>query len=215
MKKQQEDFGLELQRSYDRWNYLYKHGGSDPFWEDGGNLNLVRNHICYYREKIKESMPEENYPAVFFQDIPPEVDSKYMARPDEIRAAARVSLSRYKADPNFQYILEHREDFTPRTRDKLCIDAVIGYATGLEHFIKEDSLLEMRRHEHSEHYLESFERLVRTMKNTPPETVQCSMFSFLDGFQSESETDEGENEDYYDDWNDEFADSENDDYAEM
>ena len=45
----------ELLHSYDekildsqkRWNYLKKNGGSSPFYADGCDLNLVRNHIIY------------------------------------------------------------------------------------------------------------------------------------------------------------------------
>ena len=33
---------------------------------------------------------------------------------------------------------------------------VLGYVTGLRSFIKNGSLVEMRRHEHPEHYQESF-----------------------------------------------------------
>lgn len=30
-KEKKEDYEKELQACYDRWNYLYQHGGSDPF----------------------------------------------------------------------------------------------------------------------------------------------------------------------------------------
>ena len=43
-----------LEKAYERWDLLYKNGGSDPFWCDGTNLNLVRNHILYYREQCEE-----------------------------------------------------------------------------------------------------------------------------------------------------------------
>lgn len=150
-----------------RWQQLYEKGGSDPFWEDGVNLNLVRNHIIYYRRKFEENPTLFGFPDVYYKEIPPEVDNYYMARPDEIRAAAKVSLAKYKADPNYRYILSHYEDFTPKTRNKLSIDNVIGYATGLESYIKEDKLVGMRRHEHYEHYLQSFEDCAQRMQATP------------------------------------------------
>ncbi len=43
-----------LEKAYERWDLLYKNGGSDPFWCDRTNLNLVRNHILYYREQCEE-----------------------------------------------------------------------------------------------------------------------------------------------------------------
>jgi hypothetical protein len=177
MKKQQEDYATELQKSYDRWAYIYEHGASDPFWEDGMNLNLVRNHIFYYRGKIEENFAPEDYPAAYFKELPPEVEPKYMARQDEIRAAAKTSLARYKTDPSYQYIRRHRDDFSPKTLKKLSVDNVIGYATGLEHAIAKDDLVTMRRHERPDGYLESFTSCARKMRETPSEEVQLSLFS--------------------------------------
>ncbi|MFA6730001.1 MAG: hypothetical protein WC152_01040 [Candidatus Izemoplasmatales bacterium] len=176
-RKPQINYVAELQKDHERWVYLYEHGGSDPFWSDGCNLGLVRNHIINDRRRIEENYAPEDYPDIYFKEIPPEVDRDYMARPDEIRAAAKVSLARYKADPNYQYICHHRDDFSSGTQKKLYIDAVIGYATGLEHFIKQDDLVAMRRHERAESYLESFEDCVRRMQEIPTEEVQISLFS--------------------------------------
>jgi hypothetical protein len=197
MKKQQEDYGKELQAAYDRWAHIYEHGASDPTWEDGVNLNLVRNHIFYYRGKIEENVSPEGYPAAYFKEIPPEVEQKYMARPDEIRAAARASLAKYMADPNYQYLLRHRDSFTPRTRDKLSIDNVIGYAAGLKASIENDNLVDMRRHERYEGYLQAFGECVHRIQAAPPEIVQHSLFSLLDGSQvghDGDDSDEGVNE---------------------
>lgn len=201
MKKQQEDYGLSLQEGYDRWEHVYAHGASDPFWEDGCNLNLIRNHIIYYREKIEETISQEYYPAAYFKDIPQEVDIKYMARADEIRTAANASLAKYKTDPNYQYLLQHYDDFTPKTRDKLSLDNVIGYAPGLSQHIQNDELLAMRRHENYERYLKSFEECVRRMQATPPETVQLSLFPF--SVDEAAGTDD--DDDFYDEY-DEFDD---------
>ena len=199
-KRQQEDYAAELQKSHERWAYIYEHGASDPSWEDGVNLNLVRNHILYYRDKIKDNMPPENYPDAYFKEIPPEVNQKYMARSDEIRTAAKESLARDKADSNYQYILRHQDDFLPKTKKKLCIDAVIGYATGLEHFIEQDDLVAMRRHERAESYLNSFEDCVRRMQETPIEEVQLSLFSFSAGGLAEPD-----DEDFDEDDDEEFG----------
>lgn len=190
MKQVREDYGRELQDAHDRWQQLYEKGGSDPFWEDGVNLNLVRNHIIYYRRKLEENPTLFGFPEVYYKEIPPKVDNHYMARPDEIRAAAKVSLAKYRADPNYQYIALHCGDFTPKTRKKLFIDNVLGYATGLETYIKEDKLVDMRRHEHYEHYLQSFDDCARSMEAAPPETVQMSLFDLSDYEEDEEEDDD-------------------------
>lgn len=198
-KRQQVDYTAELQKDHERWVHIYEHGCNDPTWSDGVNLFLVRNHIINDRLRIEENYAPEDYPDIYFKEIPPEVDRDYMARQDEIRAAAKESLARYKSDSNYQYILRHQDDFLPKTKKKLCIDAVIGYATGLEHFIKHDDLVAMRRHERAESYLNSFEDCVRRMQETPTEEVQLSLFSFSAGGLAEpddEDCDEDEDEEF-------------------
>ena len=47
----------ELEKAYAQWESLYLQGGSDPFYADGVNLNLVRNHILYFKRQIEETQP--------------------------------------------------------------------------------------------------------------------------------------------------------------
>ena len=37
------DYAKQIRESLERWNHLNEHGGSDPFYSDGLNMNLVRN----------------------------------------------------------------------------------------------------------------------------------------------------------------------------
>lgn len=58
MKRQTPQQTLEIYKSgitdsIQRWKFLDTHGGSDPFWSDGCNMNLVRNHILYYRRQLE------------------------------------------------------------------------------------------------------------------------------------------------------------------
>jgi hypothetical protein len=198
--KPQTDYIAELQKDHERWAYLYEYGGSDPFWSDGCNLDLVRNHIINDRRMIEETMSPEDYPAIYYKEIPPKVDQDYMARSDEIRANARKSLARYKADPDYQYILRHQDDFTPKTKNKLCIENILGYAKGLESAVAEDDLVAMRRHERPDGYLKSFEDCVRRMQETPVEEVQMTLFSFSAGGLAEPDED-----DYDEDEDEEFG----------
>jgi hypothetical protein len=189
-KKQQEDYAAELQKCHDRWHFLYEYGGSDPFWSDGCNMELVRNHCHYYRRLIEENYAPEDYPPVYSKELPPEVDREYMARPDEIRAAATASLAAYKADPDYEYIRRHRDDFSPKTIKKLSIDNVLNYAAGLEHAIANDDLIAMRRHERPDGYLESFASCVQRMREAPPEEVQLNLFSFSAGGDASTDEDD-------------------------
>ena len=63
------------------WKYINEHGCNDPSWPDGSNMNLVRNHILYYRVKIEEICKETGMPLPeeYFLPVPPEVPENYMA----------------------------------------------------------------------------------------------------------------------------------------
>lgn len=72
------------------WNYINKNGCNDPFWPDGCNMNLLRNHIIYAKRRITE-LCEENgiaIPEAFYLPTPPEVDNNYMAN---LKQKERVS----------------------------------------------------------------------------------------------------------------------------
>jgi hypothetical protein len=176
-KKPETDYAAELEKDHARWENLYTNGGSDPFYTDGTNLALVRNHIFNDRRHIEETMEPKDYPPIYFKEPPPEVDRGYMARTDEIRAAARQSLCIYKAHPDYQYIRHHREDFTPKTQGQLYIGSTLGLVSGLESAIREDDLVHMRRHEHANHYTDSFINCAQRMCDAPQEEVQLSLFN--------------------------------------
>ncbi len=155
-KRTQEDPLAELEKAYTHWQDLYDHGGSDPTWPDGVNLNLVRNHIIYYKRQIEETCPLYMGDKLYQRDLPPEVDNNYMARPDEIREHARQSLQTYLADPDYRYLLRHKDSLPPKAQKELCLYAVLNYANGLRLAIERDDLVSMRRHERPGLYLDSF-----------------------------------------------------------
>lgn len=115
-----------LFRSFAQWEYLYTYGGQDPFWPDGVNLNLVRNHIIYEKRQIEELLQDEQentffstpYPDIYHRPTPDEVDSNYMARADEIRARANEQIALYQQDPNFLYIMDHYKEAFPNGETK-------------------------------------------------------------------------------------------------
>lgn len=50
------------------WENINQNGCNDPFWADGTNMNLTRNHIIYAKRQISEiyektriPIPEEMY----------------------------------------------------------------------------------------------------------------------------------------------------------
>lgn len=58
---------------YQHWQKLYEDGGSDPFYTDGANLALVRNHIIYYKKQMEEACLALacDLPDVYFRALPP------------------------------------------------------------------------------------------------------------------------------------------------
>lgn len=161
------DYEECLKNSFDRWDYLNEHGGSDPSFADGVNLNLVRNHIAYYKEKIEETLPP--YPEIYYRDMPPKVDMDYMARPDEIRENAKLSLVQFEANDSLQYLKDAVRELTDTQTDRLHIKNILGYETALRTAIAEDDLIAMRRYENPERYIESFEQAANAVRQLEPE----------------------------------------------
>jgi hypothetical protein len=143
----------QLKDRYSRWEHLYKYGGSDPNWSDGCNMNLIRNHIINIKKQMEESGQFTN---TYYRDLPPEVNRDYMARADEIRKNAKDSLKAYKNHTDYLFLLDAIKLLNKRQIEETCIDYVTGYVKGLEMFIERDNLIDMRRHEHPERYIESF-----------------------------------------------------------
>ena len=88
------DYGKQIMDELNRWNELQagRQLIKDPFWPEGCNMNLCRNHILYYRGKIEEELPRQLYPAAYFLDVPPKYPNDYIANEDTIIASAKERL---------------------------------------------------------------------------------------------------------------------------
>ena len=190
-KKEKENLAEELAKSFERWEYLMEHGGSDPFYADGANMDLVRNHIMYYKNKMVEAYGSdyEKYPEIFYRELPPEVKNSYMASAGEIKDGAAQALEYYLSDSNFHYLLANKDLLTEKEAKQISLHNVLGYASGLASAIKDGDLISMRRHAgRPEGYLESFAQCAAKMvklideKKKAPEQVQgngqLSLFQF-------------------------------------
>ncbi len=163
---QRTDYAAELEKSYARWDEVFTKGGSDPFWTDGVNLELVRNRIISCKQQLEK---QENslfgLPDIYYRELPPEVDCNYMARPDEIRENARKAMEIIDADENLKFVREQAPSLSDAQYKQFCIAAVINYAENLRRAIAADDLVIMRRYEHLDSYLESFEAAAQKIKN--------------------------------------------------
>ena len=83
-----EELVRELERDYARWEQVYMAGSKDPFWPDGVNANLCRNHILCGKRRIRELYPDAEMPEIYYRPLPQELPAEYMARKEELRSAA-------------------------------------------------------------------------------------------------------------------------------
>ena len=151
-----KEIGAEIKERIERWEHIRIHGCSDPSWEDGCNMNLVRNHILYGKSQCQALLFPEDYPVEYFLETPPEVNNKYMARGKEIRERSQKSLEAYKADSDYHFILQVVNRLTKLQNEQTHASAILRYVSGLEDAIRSDRLLDMRRHETPDYYLSRF-----------------------------------------------------------
>ncbi|TGJ75367.1 hypothetical protein CAGA_24650 [Caproiciproducens galactitolivorans] len=80
--------GKEIRQAIRCWKDIYKYGCNDTCYPDGVNLNLIHNHVCYHKDKIRHlcSGSGDNPPPEFYLPTPPIVDSNYFAKPKSKRA---------------------------------------------------------------------------------------------------------------------------------
>lgn len=188
-KKEKVDYEAELIREYEHWEYLRDFGGSDPFYDDATNMNLVRNHIIYAKKQLEGmyGIDMGKYPEIYFRALPPITRDGYMARADEIRDRSVEVLDRYLSDVNFQYLLCNRELLSKKEAEQVSIGNVIGYVYGLADALKRDDLITMRRHEKRlESYLESFascaekvKKIVSEKRLEPSQQTKCCQMTLF------------------------------------
>ena len=165
------DYAAELEKEYAQWDEVFTNGGSDPFWTDGVNLFLIRSHILFYKEQLeKQGDSLFGVPDIYYRATPPEVDCNYMARSDEIRENARKAMKIIDADENLKFVREQAPHLSEAQYKQFCIAAVINYAENLRRAIAENDLIIMRRYEHPDSYLESFESAAERIRN--PESLR-------------------------------------------
>lgn len=147
-RNRETDYAAELEKEYAQWDEVFTNGGSDPFWTDGVGLDLIRNHILYYKQQLeKQGNSLFGLPDIYYRATPPEVDPNYMARPDEIRENARKAMEIIDANKNLKFVREQAPSLSETQYKQFCIAVVINYAENLRRAIAEDNLVIMRRYE--------------------------------------------------------------------
>ncbi len=181
-KREEPNLEEELKRSFQHWDSRREEGCNDPFYDDAVNMNLIRNHIIHWKNEIEKKYGGDvnQYPEIYFREIPPEADSGLMVRSAEIRDKAVEALDLYLADNNFLYLLYNRDMLGKKEAESINIDNVLGYASGLAEALKKDDLITMRRHAfRPEGYQESFascaekvKQILLKKRTEQPETIE-------------------------------------------
>ena len=72
---------IDIRMEIVNWMHMNESGCQDPFYADGTNMNLTRNHIIYDKQRIREICEEHGIPLPeeAYLPTPPEVDIYYMA----------------------------------------------------------------------------------------------------------------------------------------
>ena len=157
----QEEQLLQLSKEcanyFERWNDLYENGGQDPFWEDGVNLNLTRNHILYTQNEMKRICGEIGYfmPEICTKEPPPVVDNKYIARKDFIFATARKVLAELQQNTDYLALAEINDKLTDEQKKKISYRTVVAYVSNLEQAIANEDYILMRRYLYTTRYNDS------------------------------------------------------------
>ena len=89
---------------------INQNGCNDPFWSDGCNMNLTRNHIIYYQSLIAEICAgnQLQLPVEYYLSVPPEVDNYYMANLKQKNRVNRIFFQR-KLPERKRYIYDEQQ----------------------------------------------------------------------------------------------------------
>lgn len=97
----------DIRKEVQHWKDINQNGCNDPFWPDGCNMNLTRNHIIYDKRKLEDMCLENScpLPEEYYLATPPEVDNNYMAnlkQKDRVKRIAQMGnapvLKHYRYD---------------------------------------------------------------------------------------------------------------------
>lgn len=92
--QEKENVIRDILQNLHRWEEIKDHGCCDPFWSDGVNMNLTRNHIIYDKRRLLELCEalQEPLPEEYYLPLPPEVDNNYLCKDGEYFAERKKRM---------------------------------------------------------------------------------------------------------------------------
>lgn len=130
---------------YQHWQDIYENGCSDPFHSDGTNLNLIRNHIKSYKQELEKELNEDQYPTIYYKELPIKVDYDYMAKSDEIEVQAKDYYRKCTSLDGWEDFNNAYELLDKNNPEQAMMRFFIEYVENLKLSIEEKNFVVMRR----------------------------------------------------------------------
>ena len=159
-------WALQCSVSYEQWQSIFENGCQDPFWEDGINLNLVRNHIIYFHRQMNDLCEEIGYlkPEICSREIPKAVDPHYMAGTKEIEKQARKAFDLIEQCDDYLELVSFEDQLTDKQKKAVYYSVTLGYVNNLKNAINGKDYVVMRRYRDGAWILESINKCLERVK---------------------------------------------------
>lgn len=97
---------------YTFWKEIYEGVYSDVDVKDGVNLNIVRNHILYEKNRLEELLGDNVhlYPDSYFYPIPDELSEDFMVSPKRLQLPLIGMLFSGERNLPFSEVMKFRWD---------------------------------------------------------------------------------------------------------
>lgn len=140
------DFKEELRKDYEQWQDVYENGCNDPSWADGYNLNLIRNHIIYDKIQLQQILNEDKLPELNFKELPPKVDSDYIAKKEEILKNAKAYYNACVHAEGWNRLKDAFDFLDENDQEQKSMRFLVSRVTWLKKYIENEEYVAMRRH---------------------------------------------------------------------
>ena len=143
------NYKLELKKDYEHWQDVYENGCNDPSWADGFNLNLIRNHIIYYKVQLMETLAEDELPELYFKELPPKVDPDYIAKKEQILKNAKVYYNACIHAEGWNRLEDAFDFLDENDQEQKSMRFLVSRVTCLKKHIENEEYVAMRRYKDS------------------------------------------------------------------
>ena len=164
-----------LEESFQRWEHTLLSGGSDPYYSDGQDMNLLRNHIISAKYDMKEA---GEFPEIYHRKIPEELPDHFMVQAEKIYWTAVDIFRQCRDDEDYQYLCGL--ELNPKMENGLEIRNALRNVRELEDAIRNQDFVIMRRHRE----IPDFKKYRQIIESSPEKIEakmeQISLFTMAD-----------------------------------